>query len=99
MTKGLGATFAREGAANIFVEGLNMTFGTTTGTKIGTATNEKIGFYNATPVVQPAGITDVATSTVDATYGAEEANVINHMRTRVNGLITRLESIGIIGTI
>lgn len=27
----------------------------TTGTKIGTATTEKLGFWNATPVVQPAG--------------------------------------------
>jgi hypothetical protein len=27
--------------------------GTSTGTKIGTATTQKIGFYNATPVVQP----------------------------------------------
>jgi hypothetical protein len=32
----------------------NIGFGTTTGTKIGTATNQKIGFWNVTPVVQPA---------------------------------------------
>lgn len=28
---------------------------TTTGTKIGTATSQKLGFYNATPIVQPTG--------------------------------------------
>ena len=34
-------------------DGLNIAFGTTNGTKIGTATTEKIGFWNATPIVQP----------------------------------------------
>jgi len=34
----------------------------TTGTKIGTATTQKIGFYNATPVVQPTALTTVETS-------------------------------------
>lgn len=32
----------------------NVVLGTTTGTKFGTSTTQKIGFYNATPVVQPA---------------------------------------------
>jgi hypothetical protein len=34
-------------------DGLNIAFGTTNGTKIGTATSEKIGFWNATPIIQP----------------------------------------------
>jgi hypothetical protein len=33
----------------------NLVFGTTTGTKIGTATNQKLAFWNATPVVQQTG--------------------------------------------
>ena len=44
----------------------NIVLGTTTGTKIGTATNQKLGFYNATPIVQPsatpANATDLATA-------------------------------------
>ena len=32
----------------------NVALNTTTGTKIGTATTQKLGFFNATPVVQPA---------------------------------------------
>lgn len=32
----------------------------TTGTKIGTATTQKLGFWNATPVVQPAGAAQAA---------------------------------------
>jgi hypothetical protein len=34
-------------------DGLNIAFGTTNGTKIGTSTTQKIGFWNATPIVQP----------------------------------------------
>ena len=40
----------------------NFRFGTGTGTKIGTATTEKIAFWNATPIVQPT--TAVAAATV-----------------------------------
>lgn len=42
----------------------NISFGTGTGTKIGTGTTQKLAFYNATPVVQPAGNTDVLASLV-----------------------------------
>ena len=35
-------------------EGANIVTGTTTGTKIGTSTSQKLGFYNATPVVRQA---------------------------------------------
>lgn len=35
-------------------EAKNISLGTTTGTKIGTATAQKLGFWNATPVIQPA---------------------------------------------
>ena len=50
-----------------FADSVNLAFNTTTGTKIGTATTQKIGFYNATPVVQPAA---VANLTVTATTGS-----------------------------
>lgn len=49
--------------------------GTTTGTKIGTATTQKIGLWGVTPVVQPAsanqaGITDSTGGTASTTLGA-----------------------------
>jgi hypothetical protein len=37
-----------------FQDATNLTFQTTTGTKIGTATTQKIAFWNTTPIVQPA---------------------------------------------
>lgn len=42
------------------LDGVNLSFGTTTGTKFGTATTQKIGFYGATPVVQPASANQAA---------------------------------------
>ncbi len=42
----------------------NLAVGTTTGTKIGTAPTQKLGFYNATPVVQPTGAALTALSTL-----------------------------------
>lgn len=46
--------YVRKDADNALAEGVDIGVGTTTGTKIGTGTTQKIGFWNATPVVQPA---------------------------------------------
>ena len=51
----------------------NIILNATTGTKIGTATTQKLGFFNATPVAQPAGTTDVLASLV--TLGLRAASV------------------------
>jgi hypothetical protein len=48
-------------------DGYNIILGTSGGTKIGTATNQKLGFYNATPIVQPANT--VALDTALANLG------------------------------
>lgn len=41
-------------------EGKNIIAGTTTGTKIGTAIDQKIAFYDSTPIIQKAGADQVA---------------------------------------
>lgn len=41
-----------------FADGANIVVNTTTGTKIGTATSQKLGFFNATPIVQVANTVD-----------------------------------------
>lgn len=38
-----------------YADGVNEVYGTTIGTKHGTAINQKQGFFNATPIVQPTG--------------------------------------------
>jgi hypothetical protein len=58
--------------------------GTTTGTKIGTATTQKIGFFNKAPVVQP-------TAVADATSEAEAV-------TQLNALLSRMRDLGLIAT-
>ncbi len=44
-----------------WTDGKNIILGTTTGSKIGTATTQKLGFYNATPIVQVGASVDVVT--------------------------------------
>lgn len=60
----------------------------TTGTKIGTATTQKLGFYNATPIVQGAAVADASGG---ATIDAEA-------RTAINALLARIRSLGLIAT-
>jgi hypothetical protein len=65
-------------------DGGNVVLGTTTGTKIGTATTQKLGFYNATPVVQPIAVADAT----------DAATAI----TQLNDLLAKLRTLGIIAT-
>ena len=62
----------------------NIVVGTTTGTKIGTATTQKLGFYNAAPVVQPTAVADAT----------DAASVI----TQLNALLSRMRDLGLIAT-
>lgn len=55
-------------------DGINIVLNTTTGTKIGTATSQKLGFFNATPVVQEAGSNDVLASLVTLGLRAASSN-------------------------
>lgn len=43
-----------EGSTMTFKDAINIAVNGTTGTKIGTATSQKFGFWNVTPIVQPA---------------------------------------------
>jgi len=68
-----------------FADSINMVFNTTTGTKIGTGTTQKIGFWNQTPAVQQAHIIDADGTLADIT-------------TKFNNLLLKLETIGILAT-
>ena len=52
-----------------WADAANLVFGSTTGTKIGTATTQKLGFFNATPIVQPSAYTQTY-ATADKTHAA-----------------------------
>lgn len=47
------------GESTTLAEAVNIALGTTTGTKIGTATSQKLGFFNATPIIQPIATLDL----------------------------------------
>jgi hypothetical protein len=68
-------------------DGGNLVFGATTGTKIGTATTQKIGFYNATPIVRPA---------VSGFYSSDVDNTIGTIKTVVQNLLTAMTNLGLI---
>jgi hypothetical protein len=48
-----------------FVDGANISTGTTTGTKIGTTTSQKLAFFAATPIVQPVNTTDLRAAIIN----------------------------------
>lgn len=56
-TLGAGATTL---GGNLTLGDNNVVAGTTTGIKVGTATTQKLGFWNATPVIQPAAAAQAA---------------------------------------
>lgn len=68
----------------IAANGRDLVLDTTTGTKWGTSTSQKQGWWNATPVVQPTAVADAT----------DAASVI----TQLNALLSRLRTIGIIAT-
>lgn len=74
------ATFS----GNVTVSAVNLVTDTTTGTKIGTGTTQKIGFWNKTPVVQPTAVADAT----------DAASVI----TQLNALLSRMRDLGLIAT-
>ena len=65
-------------------DGANIALNTTTGTKIATATAQKLGFWNATPVVQPSHI-------ADPTGGA---TVDSEARTAINSILAQMATTG-----
>lgn len=57
--------------------GEHLIFGTSSGSKIGTGTTQKIGFWNATPVVRPSAYTQTY-STADKTHAAKTASALTN---------------------
>lgn len=58
-------------AGDTLDDGANIALGTTTGTKIGTATSQKLGLWNVTPIVQPT------TAVTEATFLQNSGDAVN----------------------
>ena len=77
----------------------NIALGTTTGTKIGTAASQKLGFFNVTPVAQQAHITDAPAGGTGATAGAwDTADHRDAAISTINSILTTLETFGLVAT-
>lgn len=70
-----------------FLDGRNIQIGTSIGTKLGTATTQKLGFFNATPVDQPATISDPA---------GQSNDLDSEARATIAIIIDRLQELGLI---
>lgn len=102
------ATFTGTGATTRFIfsfgvslaDGKNLSFGTSTGSKIGTATNEKLAFHNSTPVIQRASASQTAVVTTAATnvapYGFSTSAQADAIVTLVNELRAAMVEKGLI---
>lgn len=98
----LALEFASILADTTLGEGVDIVTGTTTGSKIGTAVSQKIGFWNATPVIQQASAAQGAvTPSTDLTGGdtvsaAGVLAAVQAVETLVNRLRADLVTVGII---
>ncbi len=63
-------------------EGVNFVLGTATGTKFGTATSQKIGFFNHAPVIQPT----MGSATAGGTYTSAEQAMLQAVYDAVRAL-------------
>ena len=77
----------------------NIQIGRENGTKIGTATDQKLAFFGTTPVDKPATVADASigsvagAGTIDA--GAVATNFTS-CQTAINAIIDRLQELGLI---
>ena len=80
----------------------NIVVNATTGTKIGTATSQKIGFWNATPVIQQANAAQAAVTPSTSFTGTDTVDkatvlaAVQAVETLVNRLRLDLVTVGII---
>lgn len=100
-TTGKAAILGTNGAQTI-ADGADVTLGTTTGTKIGATSQQKLGFFGATPVVQPTSANEAAASTASITVVVTTATTAtspvgftttaqaNAIPTAINSLITQV---------
>jgi len=95
-------------------DAVDIATGTTTGTKIGTATTQKISLWNATPVVQPAAVANITTTATTGSLPTPNGSVTIanaatptvtelleycvELEAKLEDLLGKLRTVGIIAT-
>jgi len=86
-------------AALTFGDAKNIAIGTTTGTKIGTATTQKLAFYNSTPIVQPSGTGETVGFTAGAgTTVTDQSTFTGNVGSttyRISDIVKALKNLGL----
>ena len=77
-------------------EGANIALGAATGTKIGTANTQRIGFWNATPTTQNMGWSVTGGYTADRAFNPA-STTLTEVATVLGTLIDTLKSYGLLG--
>ena len=90
--------------ANVFtasqtLSDVNLILGTTTGTKIGTATTQKLGFWNAIPVVQPTALTPQETDITHSAPGTADYAITDLVNAGGYGFVTLDEGLTVLQVI
>jgi hypothetical protein len=65
-----------------FADGVNLTLGTTNGTQIGTAANQKLGFFGKTPITQPT----LGAATAGSSYTTNEQAMLNAVYSAIRAI-------------
>ena len=77
----------------------NIIVGSSTGTKIGTATTQKLGLYNTAPTAQQAHINDAPAGGIGAAEGGwDTAAHRDAAIATINAILVRLETLGIVAS-
>ena len=83
----------------------NIALNANTGTKIGTATTQKLGFFDATPVVQQSNIADASSAQGEASAAPTQAEFnglrtdVQNLTTKMNAILTALEALGLLANV
>ena len=101
-TLGVGTGDSPTFAGLTIADAGNIVLATGTGTKIGTATGQKLGFYNATPVIQQAGTGETVGFTAGGGTGVTDASTftgnVGATAYRLSDVVKALKNLGILAS-
>jgi len=79
-----------------FAEGVDMQFGTSAGTMIGTASGQLLAFYGATPVNKGDALTAADATALNVSADSVLIGVVSNIRLRLGEIEDRTQDVGLI---